>query len=191
MKKRSPYPAIPHILIMVFLAGCVWQHEFGPESPHYLPPVGSQLAVIKPIAIRANKASAWLQDGEIRAHKEIDSYYPNCKFELNTVINVNRTIEPGSFAIIHVYQEEQSMVRPTIRLAASFRLGVGIGGILAGGDGGPSPIPYATVFNLHSDAQPDVLRMTCMHWEDPTDARFLTLSEIRQALGDYISIIIE
>ena len=81
------------------------------------------------------------------------------------------------------------MVRPAILLAASF--GFGLGGILAGGDGGSSPIPYATVFDLRSDTQPDVLRMTCMHWEDPTDARFLTLSEIRQALGDYISIIIE
>jgi len=190
MNKRLPYIFFLLVLTMALLNGCAWQQQIGPESPYYLPPTGSQLVVNKPIAIRANKASAWLQDGEIRFFKNIDVYYPNCKFELNTVVSVKRIVKPGSFTIMHVYQEEQSMIQPQRRLAASFRLGVGVGGILAGGDGS-SPIPYATVFNLRSGRQPDVLRMTCMHWEDPTDARYLTLSEIRHTLGDYISIIIE
>ena len=191
MKMRSLYSVIPALLIASLFTGCAWQSQVGPESPYYLPPIGSQLVVNKSIPIRANKASAWLQDGAVRVHKDIDFYYPNCKFELNTVVSINRTVKPGSFSIIHVYQEEQFMLWPTIRLAASFRFGVGMGGVMAGGDGGSSPIPYATVFNLRSDTQPDVLRMTCMHWEDPTDARFLTLAEIRQAIGGYISVIIE
>lgn len=189
MKKRSPYSVILLVLIMAFLGGCAWQQQYGPESPYYLPPIGSQILVNKPVIVRADKASAWLQNGEVLIFKDIDVYYPNCKFELNIVVIADHTVEPGSFTITHAYHEERFVTRPAIRLAMSF--GFGLGGIMAGGDGGSSPIPYATVFDLRSDTQPDVLRMTCMHWEDPTDARFLTLSEIRQTLGDYISIIIE
>lgn len=58
------------------------------------------------------------------------------------------------------------------------------------GTGGDSPTAENNITEifLHSPKQPDVLRLSCMHWEDVSDANHLTIKQIRATLGKYITL---
>lgn len=176
-------------LLMVLLgltAGCQAVSVSVEHSPYYLPPLGSVLVLHQPLTIPAGRASIYLQGGRVRPFRDIDVYYPNCKFELRTLSDIERTIEPDRFIITRAFQEVH--VRNTWNHQVVANITMAGNWSFAHADGGPSPQPYATEFRLLSADQPDVLRLTCMHWEDPFDARFLTLAEIRAALGDVITL---
>ncbi|GMR18556.1 MAG: hypothetical protein BMS9Abin33_0975 [Gammaproteobacteria bacterium] len=168
------------------------------DTSYYLPPLGSALVVKQSFEIRANKASAWFQGGRLRPFSEVDLYYPNCKFELRTLSDAPRTIKPGRFTIIRIVQEVDVMSWPVRVASADNRLagvsiGMGVGhgahvgvgvGIGHGTSASLGPDPYATVFYLQSAEQPDVFRLTCMHWEELYEARYLTMREIRSTVND-------
>lgn len=170
------------------------------NSPYFVPPAGSRFIVNRDINIDAHKTSAWFQGGKLKPYNQLDLYYPNCKFELKSLSEKSRKVKPDIFLVTRVKQEEQvlDMTVPLRIAGASVGIGIG-GGTRSGvgvgigfgfsiGAGGTSPVPYATIFYLRSEEQPEVFRVTCMHWEDPADGQYLTFGEIRQALGDYITI---
>ncbi|NNG14194.1 MAG: hypothetical protein HKM22_03455 [Gammaproteobacteria bacterium] len=74
-----------------------------------------------------------------------------------------------------VRETENVLLTPATVVARDFR-------------GGAPNENYMTVLYLHSDRQPDVFRMTCQHWEAPSDAQHLTIKQIRQALGDLFTL---
>jgi hypothetical protein len=41
---------------------------------------------------------------------------------------------------------------------------------------------------LESKIQPDVFRMNCKRWDWPAIGEFLSINEMRQALGDYFTL---
>jgi hypothetical protein len=56
-------------------------------------------------------------------------------------------------------------------------------------DASPADIFLGYHFWLHSDNQPDVLRMTCRGvFAEPWEAEYPTLEEIAVALGDYAEL---
>ncbi|KPK09819.1 MAG: hypothetical protein AMJ68_11010, partial [Acidithiobacillales bacterium SG8_45] len=61
-------------------------------------------------------------------------------------------------------------------------VGVGVG------SGGPSLIKYATILSLRSEKQPEVKEMVCLHWGDRGQIDFLTLEELKSALGNIFTI---
>ncbi len=168
------------------------------DTSYYLPPLGSTLVVNQSFEIRANKASAWFQGGRQRPFSEVDQYYPNCKFELRTLSDMPRTVKPGRFTITRIVQEVDVMLWPVRVASADNRLaGVSIGmgaghgahvgvgvGIGHGTSASLGPDPYATLFYLQSAEQPDVFRLTCMHWEELYEARYLTMREMRSTVSD-------
>jgi len=173
------------------------------DTSYYLPPLGSALVVKGPFEIRANKASTWFQGGRQRPFSEVDLYYPNCKFELRTLSDAPRTVKPGRFTITRIVQEVDVMLQP-VRVASadnrlagvSFGMGMGAGhgahvgvgvGIGHGTSASLGPDPYATVFYLQSAQQPDVFRLTCMHWEELYEARYLTMREMRSTVSDVMT----
>ncbi len=50
--------------------------------------------------------------------------------------------------------------------------------------GGLTNQVIATLLELRSVQQPDVVRMTCANWGIPQDLAHLTLGQIRESLGD-------
>ena len=58
---------------------------------------------------------------------------------------------------------------------------------MAYGDG-PVHLTYSTTMYLESRIQPDVFRMECKRWDWPADGKFLSINEMRQALGDYFTL---
>jgi len=52
----------------------------------------------------------------------------------------------------------------------------------------PAVFTYTTSMMLASSRQPDVLRLSCKHWESITDDNFLSISEMRGALGEIFTL---
>ena len=47
---------------------------------------------------------------------------------------------------------------------------------------------YVTLLYLNSDKQKDVYRMSCQHWESVMDDRHLSITQMRQAMGDVFTL---
>jgi hypothetical protein len=155
------------------------------DSPFYSIPVGSKLVLHQTVTVPASRASLYIQGGRIAPYSDINQYHPHCKFELNTIKDVPQIVEPDRFEVYKV-------VHGVDYAGGGFAVVGNLGFSFAGrsNTNGPSPEPYATILYLRSVKNPDARVMTCQHWEDPTDARHLTIDEIRKALGNIFTLVL-
>ena len=119
-----------------------------------------------------------MQDGIIQKSANVNFYKPNCKFELYSISENSRVVKPDTFLITKVVDENEFTGLYKVQYASRFMQV----------HDAPETITYATVMYLQSDIQPDVFRMTCKHWESVVDDRYLTISEMRKAMGDILSL---
>lgn len=168
------------VVSVVLLSGCqgLWQ---GYEvSPEYRLPAGSKLVLLKDLSIPADSASIYLQGGRILPFGGVDLYHPHCKFELRTLKPAPQRVHADTFVIVKVRRESDYAQDTRVQWLAGR-------GVMFMSDG-PSPQMYATLIFLRSEAQPDVFRLTCGHWENPVDAEHLTIGQICQVLGDVFTL---
>jgi hypothetical protein len=165
------------LLLSITLAACQYVPPRGEESPSISPRAGSTLHLNRPLRIAANNASVIIRDGKPEySYFRLGAYHPNCDFELRTRAKVERIIEPDVFTITRVARETENVMLAPAVVASS------------GISNGAPHENYMTILYLHSDRQPDVFRMTCQHWEDPSEGQHLTIKQIRQALGDLFTL---
>lgn len=157
---------------------------FSPDSPLTPVPVESRLVLNRPLHIPPGTVSLWFQKGKQMPPNNLDRYYPHCKFETLQMQDSEKTVEPDTFVIHKVVRWEDYAMQP-VQLASS-RISAGIGGHINGG--APGPINTATEMFLRSERQPDVYRLICSQWEDPSEANHVTINQIRLALGDTFSL---
>ena len=150
------------------------------KSPYYTIPIGSTLTLNREITFPADIVSVFIFDGQIVPRSTIDVYKPHCKFELYDMKPQSQTIQPDTFTIRKVV-EHYVTYTPERLLHTKFVLNRHT-------HGGPSYQPYTTYMYLQSDKQQNVYRLSCLHWEDPVDARYLTVAQIKQVLGDMITL---
>ena len=168
------------IVSVVLLSGCQGLWQGYEDLPEYRLPVGSTLVLLEDVSIPANSASIYLQGGRILPFGGVDLYHPHCKFELRTLRPAPQRVDADTFVIVKVRRESDYARDTRVQWLAG-------GGVMFMSDG-PSPQMYATLIFLRSEAQPDVFRLTCGHWEDPVDAEHLTIGQICQALGDVFTL---
>lgn len=186
------------LLIGVLASGCGMSLKNTPSSIKQLVPVGSRIVLNQPIVIEQERRSAYIFRGKVVPYNNVDVYYPHCQIFMHKVSAKARQIAPDSFELTKVNEWEDYTSSRTIRVAsldvaglnASGRFGGGISvGVGVGvGDGGPSLIKYATILSLRSDKQPEVKEMVCLHWGDRGSIDFLTLEELKSALGNIFTI---
>ncbi len=94
-----------------------------------------------------------------------------------------RTVSQDRFEIIKVVDDiESSAIQKSTRLAA-------LDDAITFGMLDKSYVfNYATLMYLRSEQQKDVYRMTCQHWEDVMDDRHLSVTQMRQAMGDIFTL---
>lgn len=160
-------------VLIVSLSGCAYQPPKDVNSTFYAPPTGSLLTLNSAITIPANEAEVLIQDGKIStSYWGIDAYYPNCSFELRNNAEVERTIEPDIFIITNVIRDTEDVrLHLPAMLAAS-----------GSGGGGPADTDSITIMELKSKTQPEVMRMSCQHWDSPNEATHLSIEQIRRTL---------
>lgn len=165
----------------VLLWSCDTPGSYGPETPYYRFPAGSRLVLERALEIPANWATVRIQNGRVAAFGHVQEYAPHCIFEINTVRAEPQRVEPDTFAIVKV---ERSMST----LAA--QSGFFIRAAFADTDR-PGQMFYKTVFTLRSERRPGVRWLTCQSDQYAAGIgipRHLTVSEIRQALGDILTL---
>ena len=175
------------LFFMLLLAACSTENVRDgvkdEDSTFYAVPVGSVLVLNQELTISGNQVAIFVQNGEIKPEKDVDKYYQNCKFEIYTMSEQPRTVDSDSFEIIKVEDDiESSSLQKNTRLAVR-------GNTLSFGMLDRSYVfNYATMMYLYSEKQKDVYRMTCQHWEDVRDDRHLSITQMRDAMGDIFTL---
>lgn len=174
------FKAVP---ILVFSAGlllisCESQVLKDENSQFYSVSLGSELILHREITVPPDQTSVYLQYGKIAASRDVDFYKPHCKFELYKISTKARVVEPDTFVVIKIVdqREDVSVARPTYA-----SLGFSYGD-------GPLHLTYSTAMYLESAVQPDVFRIDCKRWDDPVIGEYVSISEMREALGDYFTL---
>ncbi len=170
-------------LVIAVLAGCTVNDTKDEGSVFYAVPVGSVLVLNQQVDIRGDQVAVYVQNGELMQYRDVNFYMPNCKFEIYTMSEQARTVSQDRFEIVKVVDDiESSALQKTTRLAA-------LGDAVTYGLLDKSYVfNYATLMYLQSEQQKDVYRMTCQHWEDVMDDRHLSVTQMRQAMGDVFTL---
>jgi len=180
---RELYKYYLAVLALTLLVGCSVNDVRDEDSTFYAVPVDSILVLNQQVNIRGDQVAVYVQNGELKQYKEVDFYLPNCKFEIYTMSEQARTVSPDRFEIIKVVDDiESSAIQKSTRLAALDNA------ITFGMLDKSYMFNYATLMYLRSEKQKDVYRMTCQHWEDVMDDRHLSVTQMRQAMGDIFTL---
>jgi hypothetical protein len=178
---------LPMLITVVLLGGCVTQYQGNEASPYFVVPAGSTLTLNRELTFAPEEVGTYFQRGQVVAKMQIDLYRPHCKLELHKRLDRMQTVKPDSFRVMHSSQEILHSVQLPVVLAANAAHRTVLGGRLVSDS--PSPELYATRLVLRSEGQPHVSSLTCGHLESPpVDARHLSIQQIRQALGEIISL---
>jgi hypothetical protein len=134
------------------------------------------------LTIPPDQVSVYVQDGEVKSQPEVDFYSPNCKFELYRISEQQRSVEPDTFNVHKVVDER-------IEVSIGQRTYAALGGAMgmSAGDA-PQVYNYTTVMYLESAFQPAVFRITCQHWEDVFVDKYLSIEQMRQAMGGVFTL---
>ena len=148
-------------------------------SPESAALTGATLTLNTAITVDAHRATAYIQGGRVTPPPELDRYHAHCVIELRQVRDVARRIEPDRFTV--------SRVRTDVYHAGA--AGPYLAALKVGADATPGYMMWTTELYLRSDRQPDVLRLSCQHLEDPASLpRHVTIAEMRKALGEIATL---
>lgn len=168
---------IPVPLFLALLVGaCHSLPGYRQQAAPTPPPAITSITLHRPLQIRPDYASVYIQDGSVRATNTADDYRPHCVLELRTVAPVGRTVEPDTF-IVTGLQRDRFMVDARGMQFAALALG-----------GDFNQIMSATTLGLHSARQPEVALLRCQQLDDPYWARHVSRDAMQQALGDIMTL---
>ena len=170
--------AVAVILVLLLTACAGSQAVRDEDSQYYSVPLGSTFTLNTGITIQPNFTSVYFQFGNIEPVGNIDFYKPHCKFELYTISEQARQVRPDTFTVTRIVDQSEDVSVEWPRYA-----GLGIAGY-----DGPVHLTFSTTMYLESRIQPDVFRMTCKRWDWPAIGEYLSINEMRQALGDYFTL---
>ena len=161
-------------LLVLVLNGCSGQTAITGQADADPIRSGDALELTRPLTVPAGSASVYIQNGTAVPAGNHDPYYAWCRLVMNTFLPTSRTITATTFRITAIRKEVNDV---GLRLPQYAALGISLAN-------GPTADEYSTTFYLHSDEEPDVDRLVCAHWEDPTIfPRHLTARQIRDTLS--------
>lgn len=143
-----------------------------------LPPADSRLVLERELTIPAGTAHVTLQGGRVVSGNDVRSYYPYCELEVHKVLDVPQKLSPDEFVIRRAYQESRTVSSGGIQP---------VGGRIGFFRDGSAILVFRTVFSLSSGRQPDVRWLVCEQWGDAALGTYVTLDDIRKALGDFMT----
>lgn len=172
-------------LLLLGLAFLLWSCDtprtYGPETPYYRFPADSRLVLNRALEIPAGWATARLQYGKTVPFGHVQEHAPHCILEIDTVRESPQQVEPDTFSIVKVVRSESTLAaKPSFFIRAAF----------ADTDR-PGQMFYKTIFMLRSEHQPGVRWLSCQSDQYAAGIgipRHLTVSEIRQALGELFTL---
>lgn len=174
-------------LIALLIGGCAQLQSSldSPDSGFFRPPPGSVVELRRDLQVAPQRTRVFIQAGEVLGSGGVNTFYPSCNFEVRALSEQAQWIKAGHFQVEQVRQGSESVVQAGSVQLASLRLA----GFRPFSDA-PSIMRYYH-FNLASEQQPEVMRLTCRGGlEDSPQADFPTWQEIQQALGPVAGFIL-
>lgn len=170
--------AVLFILSGLLLSACSsWVPDYSDQDSGY------RLVLHQPLTVAAGNARVYLQGGKMLPSLGFNQYAVSCNLEIRKLSEQPQTIEADTFVVTRVQHlmEEVASWQPVV-LASLTLAGADV-------DSSPADIFLGYHFWLHSEGQPDVLRMTCRGvFSEPWNAQYPTLGEIAAALGDLATL---
>lgn len=174
--------------VLALLSACGSPHVKDENSAFYSVPVGSRLVLNQDVTIDADQVAVYVQNGQLLSYDDVDKYQPNCKFELYKISSSPRTVVADTFDIVKVEDNiESSSIQHSTRLASLHDRKWGIN-ITMGGLDHSEVFNYATMLYLSSARQKDVYRMTCQYWESVLVDKYLSIAQMRAAMGEVFTL---
>jgi hypothetical protein len=177
------------VLVLIgtlLMGGCTSLQSPNPDSPYYAFPPGWVVQLNRPLPIEPGSATVRLQFGQIVPNNSVQDAYPFCIVEVNTVSGARaQFLQPERFEVLRVSRSISE-----ISASAAPYAHPGFMKVVADL---PSFLYFITTFQLRPPQQSDIRNMRCA-WNQMAPGnrglmRDLTLDEMRQALGDWISLI--
>lgn len=171
---------------ILFLGACSGLSSPNPDSPYYAYPPGWVVQLNRPLPIEPGSATVRLQFGQIVPYNSVQDAYPFCIVEVNTVSGDRaQVLQPQRFDVLKV-------TRSVSEISASAAPDVQPGFMKVGADL-PSFLYFITTFHLRATQPSDIRNMRCA-WNQMAPGnrslmRDLTLDQMQQTLGDWITLI--
>lgn len=172
------------VALILVMSGCQRAPVLDEASSFSRVGVGSTFVLNESLLVPTGHARVFFQGGKVVAKVRLDRYRPHCNFEVRSVSDGSLRIEPDTFLVTEVEEDEESVVtRPVSPRYAA----------LAGDDDvGGGAVELISPFVHHwlfSERQPEVMRLTCHGGFDfPFYARTPSVEEIRHALGERVTL---
>ena len=159
-------------LLLLSLAACqsIRENQARWHRTHDVP-AGSMVSLERAVAFPADRANVYIQDGQVRPYGSVDLYSPHCELIVRDDISHARTVAPDTFEIYRSVQEINPIYGMQTSGSATFP------------GAGESRAMFQTTMYLRSKRQPHVYQLVCGHWVYASSDDYLTVAQIRAALG--------
>jgi len=156
------------------LAGCVIPPLNTSDADF---PAGTLMRLNDPVTIAANRAGGYLGNGSIETRYQYDA---TCRLEVRTLSDHSKTVAPDQFTVTGTAYDRDALSGPTYP-------GV-LDGFNSFGDG-PGLVYVNNYIYLHSEQQPDVLRLKCTQLRDNDSFGYLSAAQIKTVLGSAMTVV--
>ncbi len=170
-------------LLTLALTGCAAVSRLEGAGSATAPRFGT-LQLNQTLTIPAHRGWVYVQGGQVYANTDsislqgVDQYYTNCRVELRSINSDTLTLQPQKFHIISINHDEEFVRHPSVMVAAlDSRMAFSTG-----------PMIMITSFYLDSAQEPQVWRLRCARWDDPWNARYPSIAQIRKTLGKVFTL---
>jgi hypothetical protein len=153
------------------------------SSPYEKGFAGRHLVLTEPLTIPPNEARVRIQYGKLVRSADIDQYNAHCWFQSWVVLDTAQIIKPDTFDVIDTQKNEEISKIQTQVLVASTALSSNYFV-----QGGAAAVEYSTEYTIYSNLQPNIRRLVCNHWQNPSDGAHLKITEIQDTLGEIAKI---
>jgi len=167
------------LLLALPLTGCSQLGTLSSDDPLAFLAAGSELQLNQDLKIPAGATRIFFQQGKAITKGQLNYYQPSCDLEVWKLEQKERTV----FKDLFVVGKFSSGIEQIVMLDNRQLAGNLLHSRFFKSDS-PSVHRFVRV-DLHSAAQPDVMRLTCRGaWADYYEARYPNAVEIKLALGN-------
>ncbi|VAW62722.1 hypothetical protein MNBD_GAMMA08-1836 [hydrothermal vent metagenome] len=148
------------------------------KSYAYSISVGSKFVLNQEIQIEPQLGRTFMQYGKIKNERDIDIYYPHCSITVNSIKEQAQIIAPTTFEVIKIVDDEEYAQGRLLFASTDLKL-VSDGPLITG---------LVSYYYLKSTDEPNVRALECIQWDSLYENNYLSISEVRQALGDVFTL---
>ncbi len=135
------------------------------DSPFYVLPAGTRFVIERPVTVPPNTAHVTFQYGRPVVEGNLqgaDAYYPHCRLEIADLAPTPRIIAPDTYRLRReqVFNEMLSA---------------------------PDTVNFRIYYYLEND-KGETLTLVCAQRNDAWEFDYVSLPQMREALGEYVSI---